>query len=240
MKAMIMAAGKGTRLGKISATIPKVLIEVNGKSLLRHAVEECSAFGFDDIIVNIHHLAGLVGEEIERLRKAGYRISVSDESAELLETGGGLFKARHFFSGEPFLLCNADTLASMNLSAMYRYHLQMGGLATLAVRKRPGKRHFLVNSEGRLRGWINKSTGERIVAGEEDEKLDETAFSGRHIIDPEIFSYMSDGKYTMTALYLHLADSHIINTFPDDGPYWFNVGTPEDLEAARNYFMNKA
>jgi NDP-sugar pyrophosphorylase family protein len=157
----------------------------------------------------------------------------------LLETGGGLFNARNFFSKEPFLLCNADTLASMDLSAMYSYHLQKGGLATLAVRKRPGKRHFLVNTEGRLRGWINKSTGERIVAGEEDETLEEIAFSGRHIISPEIFRHMSEGIYTMTAVYLHLADSHIINTYPDDGLYWFNVGTPEDLEAARNYFTNR-
>jgi NDP-sugar pyrophosphorylase family protein len=239
MKAMIMAAGKGTRLGKISETTPKVLIEVNGKSLLRHAVEECAAFGFDDIIVNVHHLAGLVEEEIGLLREEGFRITVSDERSELLETGGGLYKARHFFSKEPFLLCNADTLASMDLSAMYNYHLHKGGLATLAVRKRPGKRHFLVNTEGRLRGWINKSTGERIIAGEEEEKLEEIAFSGRHIISPEIFRYMSEGIYTMTAIYLHLADSHIINTYPDNGPYWFNVGTPVDLDAARNYFFNK-
>ncbi|MCX6333143.1 MAG: sugar phosphate nucleotidyltransferase [Bacteroidia bacterium] len=232
-----MAAGKGTRLGKISETFPKVLLDINGKSLLRLAVENCTAFGFDDIIINVHHLADMVEEEIAKLRKDGFSITVSDERSLLLETAGGLFKARDFFNKEPFLLCNADTLTDLDLSAMYRYHLKMKGLATLAVRDRIGKRYFLVDQQGRMKGWCNKATGERIVAVEEPETLSEIAFSGRHIIDPEIFNYMSDGICTMTALYLHLAESHNIYTFREDGGYWFNVGTPEDLKAARNYLQ---
>jgi NDP-sugar pyrophosphorylase family protein len=112
----------------------------------------------------------------------------------------------------------------------------MKGLATLAVRHRKGNRYFLVDGEGKLRGWCNKTTGEKIVAVEETDVLTETAFSGRHIIDPEIFKYMSDGIYTMTALYLHLADSYNIYTFLEDGGYWLTVGTPEDIESARNFF----
>ena len=236
MKAMIMAAGKGTRLGKITETIPKTLLDINGKSLLRLAVENCAASGFDDIIINIHHLADQVEEEIERLKKDGYKITVSDERDKLLETGGGLYKARDFFDNNPFLLYNADTLTDLDLSVLYRYHLDMKGLATLAVRNRAGERFFLVDREGLLKGWCNKATGEKIIAGEETETMMEIAFSGRHIINPEIFNYMSEGVYTMTALYLHLADSHKIVTYREDGGYWLTVGTPEDLENVREFF----
>ena len=238
MKAMIMAAGKGTRLGKLSETLPKSLLEISGKTLLRHAVENCTDFGFDDIIINVHHLADLVEEEIRNLRNDGFRITVSDERDALLETGGGLYKARDFFGDEPFLLYNADTLTDLDLNAFYNYHLKLKGLATLAVRNRTGNRYFLVNRTGRLMGWCNKATGEKIVATEEPDVLTEIAFSGRHIIDPVIFNYMSDGVYTMTALYLHLAESHIINTYLEDGGYWLTVGTTADLEAARQFFIS--
>lgn len=239
MKAMLMAAGNGTRLGRMSETIPKVLLEINGKTLLRHAVEECTTYGFDDIIINVHHLADMVLEEVSRLQKEGFRITVSDERDVLLETGGGLYNARNFFGNEPFLLYNADTLTDIDLRGLYNFHLQKKGLATLAVRHRQGKRYLLVDEEGRLKGWCNKATGERIVAGEESGKLSEIAFSGRHIINPEIFRYMSDGIYTMTALYLHLAEAHNIYTWLKDDGYWFNVGTPDDLDSARSYFSSK-
>jgi len=237
MKAMLMSAGKGTRLGTMSATIPKVLLEINGKTLLRHAVEDCTAYGFDDIIINVHHLADMVLEEVARLQKEGFRITVSDERDVLLETGGGLYNARKFFDSEPFLLYNADTLTDIDLKGLYNFHLQDKGLATLLVRHRQGKRYLLVDEGGRLKGWCNKETGERIVAGEEPGELSEIAFSGRHIINPEIFNYMSDGIYTMTALYLHLAEAHNIYTWLKDDGYWFNVGTPADLESARSFFL---
>ncbi len=233
---MIMAAGKGKRLGKITETIPKALLDINGKSLLRLAVENCSDSGFDDIIINIHHLADQVEQEIERLKKDEYKITISDERDKLLETGGGLYKAKDFFDNNPFLLFNADTITDLDLSGLYQYHLDMKGLATLAVRNRPGKRLFLVNQEGLLKGWCNKDTSERIVIGEETEPLTEIAFSGRHIINPEIFNYMNEGVYTMTALYLHLADSHKMVTYREDDGYWLTVGTPEDLEKTRNFF----
>ena len=239
MKAMILAAGKGTRLGKITDNIPKVLLEVNGKSLLRLAVENCSAYGFEDIIINVHHLADMVEDEIERLIRDGFKITVSDERDMLLETGGGLFRARDFFDTNPFLLYNADTITDLDLSVLYRYHLKMKGLATLAVRNREGKRYLLIDKEGLMKGWCNKVTGERIIACEETEDLSEIAFSGRHIIEPEIFNYMSDGVYTMTALYLHLAESHKIFTYREDGGYWITEGPPEDVKKARKFFKKK-
>lgn len=238
MKAMIMAAGKGTRLGDLSRKMPKVLLDINGKSLLRRAVEKCSSAGFDDIIINVHHFADLVENEIERMKKDGFRISVSDEREKLLETGGGLFKARHFFGTDPFLLYNADIITDFDLKSLLNYHYQKKGLATLAVRQREGLRFLLVDEKGLLKGWCNKSTGERIISGNAGENLTEIAFSGMHIIEPEIFRYMTEGIYTMTSLYLQLAADHKIFTFRDDNGYWANVGTPEILVEVRKHFSS--
>ncbi len=232
---MIMAAGKGTRLGKITETIPKVLVDINGKSLLQIAVETCTRYGFDDIIVNVHYLADQVEEEIKRLNRSGFRITVSDERDLLLENGGGLYKARGFFDKNPFLVYNADIVSDLDLSALYRYHKKNNGLATLAVRNRKGNRFLLVNSEGVLKGWCNKATGEKILAGDINEELSEVGFSSMQIIDPEIFNYMKDGIYTVVSLYLELAPSHKIFTYRCDDGYWFNVGTPEELGNVRKF-----
>jgi N-acetyl-alpha-D-muramate 1-phosphate uridylyltransferase len=235
MKAMIMAAGKGTRMGKITGTTPKVLVDINGKSLLQIAVEKCSRFGFDDIIVNVHYLADKVEEEIKRLNRSGFRITVSDERDLLLENGGGLYKARGFFDKKPFLVYNADIVTDLDLSALYSFHKKNNGLATLAVRNRKGNRFLLVNSEGVLKGWCNKATGEKILAGAVNEELSEVGFSSMQIIDPEIFDYMHDGIYTVVSLYLELASEHKIITYRCDDGYWFNVGTPEELKKVRKF-----
>ena len=233
MKAMIMAAGMGTRLGKITESIPKALIDINGKSALQIVVETCVRFGFDDIIINLHHFADMIVAETTRLKKMGFTITISDESANLLETGGGLFKAKDFFDTSPFLLFNADILTDLDIGALYRFHLQKNGLATLAVRNRTDQRYFLINDDGILSGWCNNATGERIITGDTDKELTKIAFSGLHIIDPLIFRYMKEGIYTMTSLYLCLAGSHKIYTFRCDDGYWFDIGTPENLEEAR-------
>jgi NDP-sugar pyrophosphorylase family protein len=236
MKAMILAAGKGTRLGKITESIPKALVEVNGKTALHYAVEKCTKHGFDDIIINVHHFADMVEEEVRKLNKMGFRISISDEREMLLETGGGLYKARDFFDKGPFLVYNVDIVSSLDLSELYRYHIEKKGLATLAVRKRQGKRFYLVNNSGRLCGWRNIETKEEILSVKTTEDLYEIAFSSMHILEPEIFNYMHDGIYTMTDLYLKVATDHNIFTFRDDSGYWGDIGTPETLEYVRSLF----
>lgn len=238
MKAMIMAAGKGTRLGKITESIPKALVDLNGKTALHRAVEKCTAHGFSDIIINVHHFAGMVEEEVKRLNGMGFRISVSDERDLLLENGGGLYKARHFFDKEPFLLYNVDIVSDFDLTSLYSLHIEKKGLATLAVRHRPGKRFLLIDNEGRLRGWRNISTGEQILAGVSEDGLHEIAFSSMHIVEPEIFSYMNEGIYSMIDLYLKLAAEHKIFTLKHDEGYWIDVGTPESLEEVRRLFKD--
>jgi NDP-sugar pyrophosphorylase family protein len=239
MRALILAAGRGTRLAEITESIPKALVEINGKSILQMAVEKCTESGFGNIIVNVHHLADKVEQEVERLKKRGFNISVSDERESLLETGGGLFKARGFFDKSPFLIYNVDIISDLNLSSLYNYHLEKKGIATLAVRRRPGNRFFLIDNSGLIRGWRNNSTGEQILSVTKTEELHEIAFSGIHIVEPEIFNYMYEGIYTMTDIYLKLAAEHKIYTYRDDKGYWGDIGTPESLEYIRRLLGNK-
>ena len=238
MKAMIFAAGLGKRLGKITETIPKALVDIKGKTALQMAVEKCSAHGFNDIIINVHHFAEMVEAEVKRLNDLGYWITVSDERDMLLETGGGLFKARGFFDKHPFLVYNVDIISDLNLSTLYKYHLEKKGLATLAVRHRPGNRFYLIDKSGIIRGWRNNATGEQILTTTVSEDLSEIAFSSMHIVEPEIFKFMEEGVYTMTTLYLKLAGEHNIFTLIDDNGYWGDIGTPESLEYVRNLLKN--
>jgi NDP-sugar pyrophosphorylase family protein len=237
MKAMIFAAGLGKRLGNITESIPKALVDINGKTALQMAVEKCSSYGFNEIIVNVHHFADMVENEVERLNKSGFTISVSDERDMLLENGGGLYKARDFFDKNPFLLYNVDIISDFDLNSLFRLHLEKRGLATLAVRHRPGKRFLLVDGHDRLRGWRNISTGEQILAGVADDGLAEIAFSSMHIVEPEIFNYMHEGIYSMIDLYLKLAADHQIYTLKHDEGYWIDVGTPESLEYVRKQLL---
>jgi NDP-sugar pyrophosphorylase family protein len=233
MKAMILAAGKGTRLGKITESIPKALVDLNGKTALQTAVEKCTSFGFDDIIINVHHFAHMVEAEAEKLRKAGFRIAVSDERQLLLETGGGLFRARNFFGKEPFLIYNVDIVSDIDLSNLYQAHLERSPLATLAVRSGSDDRVFLTDENGMVRGWRNRKSGEEKLPAGRIKNLSEVSFLGIHIIDPSVFRLMTDGVYSLTALYLELAADYEIFTVRNDGCYWLDIGSPDSLEAAR-------
>lgn len=231
MKAMIFAAGRGTRLADITDYIPKALIEINGKTALQIAVEKLSSHGFDDIIINIHHHPGKMTEAINRLREQGYRLTVSDESGQLLETGGGLYKARWFFDDRPFLLYNVDILTDIDLNELYSYHLEKKGIATLAVRNADDPRVFLTDINGIIKGWKNKSTGEMITAGKPGEHA-EKAFSGIHIAEPALFSYMNEGFYSLTNLYLSIMQNERIFTYLYNPEFFFDIGSPEELKNA--------
>ena len=232
MKCMIFAAGLGTRLGKITNRIPKALVKINGKSLLRIAVEKCVSEGFDEIIINIHHHPERMYEEVKRLKKLGYDINVSDETDLLLDTGGGLYKALNLFDDNPFLVYNVDIVTDISLKDLYNYHTQHDGLATLLTPTRNGNRFLLVDDDNRLCGWCNKATEEKIIS-RDIPNLSEISFCGIHIISPEIFSLMRYGVYSLTPLYLELAKTHDIYTYKDNSGYWFDVGTPEKLKEAR-------
>ncbi|HNT92205.1 MAG: nucleotidyltransferase family protein [Bacteroidales bacterium] len=233
MKAMIFAAGLGTRLGELTRTKPKALADINGRTMLELTAEKLVRAGFDDLLVNIHHHPEQMLDEIERLRTAGYRITVSDERDELLDTAGGLFKARGFFDEKPFLAHNVDEFTDLDLEGMYGRHLETGALATLAVRHRPGNRMLLVDPSGRMRGWRNNATKEQIITVESSRKLEEVGFSGIQVLSPSIFNLMQEGIYSLTSLYLMLAKEHLVMTYLHDYGYWFDCGTPRNLDSIR-------
>ncbi len=233
MKAIIFAAGLGTRLGELTQTIPKALADINGRTMLELTAEKLVRAGFDDLLVNIHHHPDQMLGETERLRAGGYRITVSDERDELLDTAGGLYKARDFFDDRPFLAHNVDEFTDLDLEGLYRQHLETGALATLAVRHRPGNRMLLADPSGRLRGWRNNATREEIITVENSRKLEEVGFSGIQVLSPSIFKLMQEGIYSLTSLYLMLAKENLIMTFLHDYGYWFDCGTPRNLEKIR-------
>jgi NDP-sugar pyrophosphorylase family protein len=179
-------------------------------------------------------------EEIEKLRSDGFMITVSDESDELLDTGGGLLKARHFFTDkQPFICYNVDIFTDLDISDMYQQHLASGALATLAVRHRPGNRFYLVDNSGRVRGWRNVATKEEIITVGSSRGLDEIAFSGIHVLSPEVFDKMPAGIYTMTSLYLMLAGKNRIMAYLHDEGYWFDCGTPANLKKIQDYLSKQ-
>jgi NDP-sugar pyrophosphorylase family protein len=225
MKALILAAGLGTRLQPLTDTIPKALVKVDGMTLLEHALRHVSDHGISDVIVNMHHFPDQIINFLGEHGNLGLNIAVSDESDKLLETGGGIKKAGWFLDGsDPFLVRNVDIISDLDLTGMISFHRQTGALATLAVRHRETSRYLLFDDQMQLSGWENRKTGEtkisRFNAG-----LAGWAFSGIHVISPEIFPLLTEtGPFSITDAYLRLAADHIILGFPDTGHVWRDAG----------------
>jgi MurNAc alpha-1-phosphate uridylyltransferase len=244
-RAMILAAGLGTRFKPWTDQHPKALAPVNGKSLLQRNIEFLRRYGIEEVVVNVHHFADQIIEALRVNNGWGCRYRISDETAEVLETGGGLKKARPFLEGSPFVLMNVDILTDMDLSAMIADHFRNGPLATLAVTDRVTSRYFLFDDRGQLCGWRNATTGqERMARPAETERaramgapLMQKAFSGIHIIDPAIFPLMTrDGKFSMVDLYLDLAADHPIQAHDHSRSRLIDVGKPESAEQAARLF----
>ncbi len=239
MKAMLFAAGLGTRLQNETANKPKALVEIGGKTLLQHAIEKLKAHGIKEIVLNVHHFADLVIDFIES-RDWGIPIYISNESDKLLETGGGLKKAAPFFAdNSPILIYNVDILSSLNLRKLKETHLKSGALATLVVRQRETQRYFKFDANKNLVGWLNKKTGEtKISRSENFENATEMAFSGIHIIQPELLNLMpTEDRFSIVKVYLELAKTHEIKGYFDSSDLWIDVGKPEQLAQARELFM---
>jgi NDP-sugar pyrophosphorylase family protein len=241
MKALLFAAGLGTRLHPLTNDKPKALVEINGQTLLQITIEKLVHFGFDEIIINIHHFADLMIETIEKNKGWGAKITISDERNELLETGGGLKKVAYFFdTNEPFLVHNVDVIHDLNLRKLYDYHLNNQVLATLAVRKRSTSRYLLFNNEMQLRGWQNIKTGEVKIAKRTQGQLWSYGFSGIHIISPKIFPLLTEnGKFSIINPYLKLAKTELIQGFDHSDSVWIDVGKHESLEEAKAFFSSK-
>lgn len=237
MKAMILAAGLGTRLKPWTDHHPKALAIVNGKSLLQRNIEYLQQFGIHEIIVNVHHFAEQIIAAIEQHKGWGSAIAISDETDSVLETGGGLKKAAPFLAGEKaFLLMNVDILTDLNLTAMVQQHANSDALATLAVTERATSRYFLFNAKNELCGWRNVVTGEEKISRPSLD-VQQKAFSGIHVIGGGIFDHLHrEGKFSMVDVYLDLSKDHSIHAFDHSNSRFIDVGKPESIEKAERMF----
>ena len=226
MKAMILAAGLGTRLKPLTDRMPKALVVAGGMTLLEHSIRHLKQYGVDEIIINVHHFPDQIRDFLTRHDDFGIRIKVSDESGELLDTGGGLKKAAFFFDdGRPFILRNVDVISDLDFARMMEFHRKASSLATLAVKKRITSRYFLFNDSMRLCGWLNEKSGEKITVNDAVQDLQKAAFSGIQILDPQIFPLITEtGKFSLTSMYLRLAKKNIISGFLDEDSLWEDAG----------------
>ena len=242
MKAMIFAAGLGTRFKPWTDHHPKSLAIVNGKSLLQRNVEYLQQFGITDVIVNAHHFADQLICAIETSQGWGSNITISDETNEVLETGGGLKKAEEYLDSGSFVVINADILTDLDLYTMIASHLKNKPLCTLAVTNRSTSRYFLFERKNKLCGWKNIKTGEEKGAfvfypEEEKETLVKKAFSGIHIIDPAIFPLIKQqGKFSIVDVYLELSLTYTIAGFDHSESKLIDVGKPEAVAEAEILF----
>jgi NDP-sugar pyrophosphorylase family protein len=234
MKAMVLAAGMGTRLQPLTLTKPKALVEIDGTAMLEIILKKIIRSGFNDIIINVHHFADQIIDFLSRNKNFGASITISDETDFLLDTGGGLLKASSFFNdGKPFLVHNIDILSNINLLELYNYHCSKNALATLAVKERITSRSLLINSDGELSGWRNNETGQTIIARGFEADLTPIPFSAIHIMNPAIFPMITEtGKFSVMDTYLRLARTVSIHTFRHDTDFWFDIGRVENLKAA--------
>lgn len=236
MKAMLFAAGLGTRLKPFTDNHPKALAPVNGKTLLEHSLRYLQRFGIWEVIVNVHHFAEQIEDCLTENNGFGSNVTVSDERGQVLETGGGLLKAAPFFTNEDFVVMNVDILTDLDLNRMVQRHHQTDAMATLAVMNRQSSRQLLFDQRGQLCGWRNKVSGEEKLA-RKTEPLQELAFSGIQVIHTDFFTHITQkGKFSIIDSYLQLAREQTIMGFDHSGDLLLDVGKPESLDKAATMF----
>ncbi|KAA3614862.1 MAG: nucleotidyltransferase family protein [Calditrichaeota bacterium] len=230
MKALVFAAGLGTRLKPLTNSIPKAMVAVNGKPMLEWVILRLIEFDIKEIIVNVHHHAGQIIDFLRSKNNFGIKIEISHEK-ELLDTGGGLKKTAWFFENEKDLLIhNADILSDIDLKAMYVQHTLEKADATLAVRKRKTNRYLLFKSDGQLCGWTAKKENKTLWAGEPENNSVELSFAGIHIISAKLLTKLNTNNiFPIIPEYLRLASHYNIKGF-DTTPFkWIDLGRKENL-----------
>lgn len=239
MKAMLFAAGLGTRLKPYTEYAPKALTRIGNTTLLAYNLNSLKKYGVTDVVINVHHFPEMVIEYIKEHNDFGLNICISDERNELLETGGGLKNAMHYFENEThFLAANVDVLTNLNIGDLVHYHLQNNALASLAVMDRPSSRQLLFDEQNLLSGWQNSQTGERRISRECNAYFPK-AFSGIQVISPKIWKDVPfAGKFSLIDLYLYVAKYDTICAFDHSNDVFLDVGKPENIEKATALLQN--
>ena len=236
MKAMIFAAGMGTRLKPFTDNHPKALAQVNGVPLLERNIKYLQSYGMNDFVINIHHFGGQILAFLAENDNFGANIEISNESDELLETGGGLLFAKRFLENEKtFLIMNVDILTDLNITNFINIHELKGGMVTLAVSDRDSTRKLMFNDKMYLKGWKNLITNKKTVVGG-IFKLRELAFSGVHCVNSEIFTKITrTGKFSIMDEYLDMMKEDIIIGYQHTANL-IDVGKPESVAEAEKLF----
>jgi NDP-sugar pyrophosphorylase family protein len=231
--AMLFAAGLGTRLRPLTNDRPKALVELGDKPLLERAIQQLKKAGITELVINVHHFADQIVAFLADKENFGLTIHVSDERAQLLETGGGLLKAKPWLEPGPFLVMNTDVVTNLDLRQLMQAHLKSRAIATLAIRQRNTSRYLLFDESRQLVGWENTKTGEQRMSRPISE-YQPYGFSGIHVISPELFDYMPEvlAKFSIIDTYLAAAKTAFVQGFPHDDDVWYDVGKPEQLRAA--------
>jgi NDP-sugar pyrophosphorylase family protein len=240
MKALIVAAGLGTRLKPMTDSMPKALIPLNGIPLLEHICKKLIAAGFDEIIINVHHFADQIINFIAKEKQFGVRIEISDERHNLLDTGGAIKKVSWFFNdNRPFLVHNVDVISDVNLNELYQFHLREQVAATLLVNKRETARYLLFDKASRLKAWTNIKTKEVKTSFSEIDMqaLSMVAFDGIQVISPILLKQMRSwpDRFSIIDFYLSVATKYPISAYEPQEMTWFDVGKPETIHIAETW-----
>ena len=236
-KAMIFAAGLGTRFKPWTDLHPKALAIVNGKSLLQRNIEYLQQYGINEIVINVHHFAEQIIKAVSENNGWGSKIIFSDESDLLLETGGGLLHAKKYLEGERFVTLNVDFLTNLNLNKIFEFHERSKTLITIAVTKRKSSRYFLFDENEYLCGWKNTTTKEEIISFP-CISPSEKAYSCVAIYEPEIFDNIyQKGKFSITETFLSLAKNKLVKGLDHTGDLLIDVGKPESVKIAESLFV---
>ena len=241
MKAMLLAAGYGSRLGELTKEKPKPLMEAGGKPLITHVLEKFSREGVSDVVVNIHYLREVLESYLRQVDIPGLSIHISNED-ELLGIGGGIKAARRWLcedgdTDDFFIAHNSDVFCDFALREMVAQHTQSGALATLATRRRTTARYLLFNDRDEMVGWENTKRGERILHQADSEPCHRRAFSGVYVLSKRVFELFPDSeKFHIINFFLDAVEKgEKVQSFAHDDSYWKDVGTPETLSELDEY-----
>ena len=233
--AMILAAGLGTRLKALTQDKPKALVELNGKPLLQHCIENLIANGFYHIVINVHHFGEQIIDFVKHHQFDAY-IEISDERDLLMDTGGGIVKATPLFKeSKAVLVHNVDIISNVNLDKIGQQFLDSKDDAWLLTQDRETNRKLLFRDDHQLIGWRNKADGNFKWVYDSFGQYQEMAFSGLHFFRNNLFAEFECKPQSVIDLYLKLAKNNRILSKPIQPDYWFDLGKPEQLEAAENY-----
>lgn len=236
-KAMIFSAGLGTRFKPWTDTHPKALALINGKTLLQRNIEYLQQYGIREVVVNVHHFADQIVDAVNMNKGWGSNVVISDETNEVLETGGGLLKARPLLEGkDPFVTLNVDILTNLDINKLLAFHTQHKPLISFGVTNRKTSRYFLFDENNRLCGWRNTNTGEEKIVVQKDDLI-QKAYSCVVVFQPEVFKLVKQtGKFSLTETYLDLAKNNLILGYDHSGDKLVDVGKPESVAVAEKQF----